>query len=86
MLDASKERLSHNASTEAGAKARPSTRIRTRAPPCRGAIRIKRIVADRPTLHWSPQLITWTSSPCTNHAYPVKHLYKDYELLKRLLR
>ena len=22
-------------------------------------------------------------SPCTNHAYPVKHLYKDYELLKR---
>ena len=25
-------------------------------------------------------------SPCTNHAYPVKHLYKDYELLKRLLR
>ena len=25
-------------------------------------------------------------SPCTNHAYPVKNLYKDYELLKRLLR
>ena len=25
-------------------------------------------------------------SPCTNHAYPVKHLYKDYELLKRFLR
>ena len=25
-------------------------------------------------------------SPCTNHAYPVKHLYKDYELIKRLLR
>ena len=25
-------------------------------------------------------------SPCTNHAYPVKHLYKDYELLKRLQR
>ena len=25
-------------------------------------------------------------SPCTNHAYLVKHLYKDYELLKRLLR
>ena len=25
-------------------------------------------------------------SPCTNHAYPVKHLYKDCELLKRLLR
>ena len=25
-------------------------------------------------------------SPCSNHAYPVKHLYKDYELLKRLLR
>ena len=25
-------------------------------------------------------------SPCTNHAYPIKHLYKDYELLKRLLR
>ena len=25
-------------------------------------------------------------SPCTNHAYPMKHLYKDYELLKRLLR
>ena len=24
-------------------------------------------------------------SPCTNHAYTVKHLYKDYELLKRLL-
>ena len=25
-------------------------------------------------------------SPCTNHAYPVKHFYKDYKLLKRLLR
>ena len=25
-------------------------------------------------------------SPCTNHTYPVKHLYKDYELLKCLLR
>ena len=25
-------------------------------------------------------------SPCTNQAYPVKHLYKDYELLKRFLR
>ena len=24
--------------------------------------------------------------PCTNHAYPVKHLYKDCELLKHLLR
>ena len=25
-------------------------------------------------------------SPCTNHAYPIKHLYMDYELLKRFLR
>ena len=25
-------------------------------------------------------------SPCTNHDYPVKHLYKDCQLLKRLLR
>ena len=25
-------------------------------------------------------------SPCTNHAYPIKHLYKDCELLKRLLQ
>ena len=25
-------------------------------------------------------------SPCTNHTYPVKHLYKDYELLKHFLR
>ena len=25
-------------------------------------------------------------SPCTNHTYPIKHLYKDCELLKRLLR
>ena len=25
-------------------------------------------------------------SPCTDHAYPIKHLYKDCELLKRLLR
>ena len=25
-------------------------------------------------------------SPCTNHAYPIKHLYKVYELLKCLLR
>ena len=25
-------------------------------------------------------------SLCTNHAYPIKHLYKDCELLKRLLR
>ena len=24
-------------------------------------------------------------SPCTNHDYPVKHLYKDCQLLKRLL-
>ena len=25
-------------------------------------------------------------SLCTNHAYPVKHLYKDCELLKSFLR
>ena len=25
-------------------------------------------------------------SPCTNHAYPVKHLYKDCELLKCFLQ
>ena len=25
-------------------------------------------------------------SSCTNHGYPIKHLYKDYQLLKRLLR
>ena len=25
-------------------------------------------------------------SPCTNHSYPIKHLYKDYEFLKRLVR
>ena len=25
-------------------------------------------------------------SPCTNHVYPVKHLYKDCELLKRFLQ
>ena len=25
-------------------------------------------------------------SPCSNHAYPLKHLYKDCELLKRFLR
>ena len=25
-------------------------------------------------------------SSCTNHAYPIKHLYKDCELLKRFLR
>jgi len=25
-------------------------------------------------------------SPCTNHNYPVNHLYKDYQLLERLLR
>ena len=25
-------------------------------------------------------------SPCTNHDYPVKHPYKDCQLLKRLLR
>ena len=25
-------------------------------------------------------------SPCTNHAYPVKHLYKDCELHKHFLR
>ena len=25
-------------------------------------------------------------SPCTNHAYPIKHLYKDCELLKHFLR
>ena len=25
-------------------------------------------------------------SPCTNHAYPIKHLYKDCDILKRFLR
>jgi len=25
-------------------------------------------------------------SPFTNHAYPIKHLYKDYELLKCFLQ
>ena len=24
-------------------------------------------------------------SPCTNHDYPIKHLYKDCQLLKHLL-
>ena len=24
--------------------------------------------------------------PCTNHDYPIKHLYRDCQLLKRLLR
>ena len=23
--------------------------------------------------------------PCPNHGFPVKHLYKDYDLLKRFL-
>ena len=26
------------------------------------------------------------NSPCTNHAYPIKHLYKECELLKHFLR
>ena len=25
-------------------------------------------------------------SPCTNHAYPIKHLYKDCDLLKFFLQ
>ena len=25
-------------------------------------------------------------SPCTNHAYPIKHLYKDCEVLKPFLQ
>ena len=25
-------------------------------------------------------------SPCTNHNYPINHLYKDCQLLERLLR
>ena len=23
--------------------------------------------------------------PCPNHAFPIKHLYKDYDLMKRFL-
>ena len=34
-------------------------------------------------LHHFDELI---ESTCTNHTYPIKHLYKDYELLKRFLR
>jgi len=70
-------------------------------PSTRREKRIERIAADRPTPRWSPRPITWARSPsrtdrdtfheliersCTNHNYPVNHLYKDYQLLKRLLR
>ena len=48
---------------EARTKARPSVRIRTRAPPRRGAKRIEKIAADRPTPRWSSRLITRASSP-----------------------
>jgi len=59
----SSERRSNGTPTEAEAKARPSARIRTRAPPRRGGKRTKKIAANRPTPRWSPWLITRVSSP-----------------------
>ena len=41
-------------------------------------------MADR--MGKQPHFDKLMESPCTNHAYPIKHLYKDCELLKRLLR
>ena len=63
LSNASSERRSHHAPTEAEAKVRPSARIRMRAPPLRGEKRTRRIAADRPTPRQSPRLITRTSSP-----------------------
>ena len=63
LSNASSEHHSYHAPTEAEAKARPSARIRTRAPPRRRGKRIEKIAAVRPTPRWSPQLITQASSP-----------------------
>ena len=75
---------------EAGKRARPSVRTKTRAPPRKGAKRTRRIGANRaskqPQQGQPGHFNKLMDSPCTNHAYPVKHLHKDYELLKRFLR
>ena len=46
-------------------------------------------VADRagkqPQLGLPDHFDKLMESPCINHAYPIKHLYKDYELLKHFL-
>ena len=83
----------------AEARARPSAEIRMRAPPCRGEKNRKnhRRPVNSALVNTANQAGTQTwqhplghfhelmESPCTNHDYPVKHLYKDCELLKRLL-
>ena len=78
----------------------PSTRTKTRDPPCKGAKRNKKdrrrpansaLVAVGDHVGKQPQqglpdhFNKLMESPCTNHTYPVKHLYKDYELLKPFL-
>ena len=40
----------------------------------------------QPQQGFSSHLHELMESPCTNHDYPVNHLYKDCLLLKRLLR
>ena len=101
LSNASRERRSRSDPTEAEAKARPSVRIRMRAPPHRGGKRTEKdrrrpansaLVATADHTGKQPQqdllghFHELMKSPCTNHDYPIKHLYKDYQLLKRLLR
>ena len=59
----SSKNYSRHASTKIEAKARPSARTRTRAPPCRREKTTEKIIADQSTPRWSPRLITRASSP-----------------------
>ena len=61
-------------------------RTKVKAPPHKGARRTRRISDGRPTQQGQPDHFDkLMESPCTNHAYTVKHIYKDCELLKRFL-
>ena len=100
MSNRSSKHRSHRASTEATTKVRPSARIKTRAPPRRGkknrkgrrqstnfaSVAAANHVGTQPQQDTPGHFHDLMESLCTNHDYPVKHLYKDCQLLKRLLR
>ena len=93
-------RRSERSSAEAGTKASPSAQIQTKAPPLRGKKNRKDqrrlddatliAIAERAPRQAQQGLPDHFNKlmdgPCPNHAYPVKHLYEECELLKCFLR
>ena len=57
---------------------------KNRRPPAAGEV----VAADRQDKHppWNNHFDQLLEKPCTNHGYPMSHKFKDYDMMKRLLR